>query len=90
MGAMLDLAPSSLAQQALALYRGTHWRDSFSGRRPKAELAMTVDFHLDRCSSPLFKASPACRLSRQYIHVTQYHYMEDTVTSERPCVQFSR
>lgn len=82
---MLDLAPSSLGQQALASYRGTHWRDSSVGE-PKAELAITVDFHLDRCSSPLFKASPACRLSRRYIHVTQYHYMEGTVTSERPCV----
>jgi hypothetical protein len=43
-----------------------------SGGEPKAELAMTVDFHLDRCSSPLFKASPVCRLFRRYIRVTRY------------------
>jgi hypothetical protein len=43
-----------------------------SGGEPKAELAMTVDFHVDRCSSPLFKASPVCRLFRRYIRVTRY------------------
>src|SRR3954453_20335170 len=32
MGAMLDLAPSSLDQRALASYRGIHWRNSSVGK----------------------------------------------------------
>jgi hypothetical protein len=65
MGAMLDLAPkqpgptSPCVLPRHSLVRFVEWGE------PKAELAITLDFHLDRCSSLCLKASPVCRLSRR-------------------------
>jgi hypothetical protein len=63
---MLDLAPSSLGPTSPCVLPRHFIGAIRQAGEPKAELAIIVDFHLDRRSSPLFKASPACRLSRRY------------------------
>src|SRR5947199_8938519 len=53
MGAMLDLAPKQPGPTSPCVLPR---HPLVAIREPKAELAVTVDFHLDRCSKRLFKS----------------------------------